>query len=336
MAEARSIVELKADRFLARLVGGDDAGMIERKSSWPELARQAAASGIGVKAECAPAWNNQGLAIDFVGKPLGASDPGPASAPKPDFQPEPEPQPTAEAEPPAATDAPGPAAEADPLVPAPATARRDYEAEYQAKMRVYEQQLAEQQRQVEAFEAARLEIDRRKAEQAEAARAAVVEHERQLEARNDSVAASARDYADRESQYVEQVRQWRGGSERLADFPEALSVCLFDTDDPQSKFRNWTCVGPLQFNYAKLDGSAGQGASPGAIGAIASTCGGKSEDVRDLGTSGPYRVFGCSFGINPDPKVRRSLDAAQRFGLDYVDGRQLFRCPSSKSSCRTR
>ena len=342
-AEARRTVEAKAERFLARLVDNDTADRIEMKASWPALAQKALDSGLATKVECAPPWNNQGQQIAFVGKALDAPNATPDAKPGEELaEKAPETKPADEAvEEPAADEAAKPADEAAAATtevassePAPAP-KRDYEAEYQERLREWQAQDAEHDRKVAEYEEATRQVEQDKIAQAERAKQAQQAYEQALDDRAAQAAAVADENRRREAAYEQQLaRSGYAGAGPLIDFPEAVSVCGLDPNDLQSQFGNWKCVGPLQFTYAKL-GAAGQ-AGEKALYAVRDSCGGKVEDVRDLGMVNGYHVFGCSFGINPDPKIRLSRDAARQFGLDYIDGRMLFRCPASKSGCRTR
>ena len=330
--EALRTVNLKADRFLVRLVDQNIGDAIEKSAQWPALARQAVEMGLGEKVKCAPTWNNQGQPIDFVGKPLGADDEAAKEAPedKPadevaDEAPEKEaPEPTEEAKP-AATE----------TASAPPSPKRDYEAEYQERLRQWEAQVAERNREVAAFEEATRQFEQDKLARATRAKQEEEAYRRALDEHAAKVAAVAEENRRRQTAYEQQLAT-RGNAAAgpIIDFPEAVSVCELDRADPQSQFGNWKCVGPLQFTYAKL-GETGE-AGRAAMYAVRDSCGGKLEDVRDLGMVKGYRVFGCSFGINPNPRISLSRDSARQFGLDFIDGRMLFRCPATRSSCRTR
>ena len=330
--EALRTVNLKADRFLVRLVDQNIGDAIEKSAQWPALARQAVERGLGEKVKCAPTWNNQGQPIEFVGKPLGADDEAAKEAPedKPadevaDEAPEKEaPEPTEEAKP-AATE----------TASAPPTPKRDYEAEYQERLRQWEALVAERNREVAAFEEATRQFEQDKLARAQCARQEEEAYRRALDEHAAKVAAVAEENRRRQAAYEQQLATLgNAAAGPIIDFPEAVSVCELDRADPQSQFGNWKCVGPLQFTYAKLGGTGG--ASQGAMYAVRDSCGGKLEDVRDLGMVKGYRVFGCSFGINPNPRISLSRDSARQFGLDFIDGRMLFRCPATRSSCRTR
>ena len=184
-AEAKRIVNLKADRFLARLVGGEDAGQIEKVATWPELARQAADKGIGEKVECAMAWNNQSQPISYSGKASDVEDASTAALAKP----------ASEVTKPAAQEfaqVVGPAKQASASVP-----KRDYEAEYQAKLRVWEQQRAEHRRKVEEHEEAHRQFEARKIAQREQALGVLGNYQQQLA-----------EHAVAEADYAEERRRW--------------------------------------------------------------------------------------------------------------------------------
>jgi hypothetical protein len=326
-AEAQRTIDLKVNRFLARLVGGDDAALIEKSATWPGLARQAIESGIAARVDCAPAWNDQGQPIDYVGKPIGASGAEP-KAPKPD-----EAANSAPAKPDSPADRKKTAVAEE--ASAPSAPKRDYDAEYREKMRAYEAQLAENARQVARFEAEKARLEEQRIASAERARQAEEAHQRDLAEHEAQVAAVEETNRRRQADYQRQLEQWRTGpSDAVIDFPEAVSVCGLDQSDPQSQFGNWKCVGPLQFDYAKLGAGGESEAAP--LGGVANSCGTKVDSLRDLGMVNGYRVFGCAFGINPDPGKRTSNDSAKQFGLDYIGGRMVFHCRASESSCRTR
>lgn len=203
------------------------------------------------------------------------------------------------------------------------------------------------QRELAAYQERLAEIDRIKVESAAslardkgAAAAAMAQHEREMEQNRQQVAAAEmakRRYEQDLAVQLAAVERNRTKQDReaLVDWPEAVSVCELNPQNPQSKFGNWRCDGPLQFDYARL-GSADSQADPKAKFNVSNTCGGKLESVRDLGMVNGYHVFGCSFGLHPDPAQRMSPDRAARFGIAYVPGRNTYRCPKYVSYCRSK
>lgn len=93
--------------------------------------------------------------------------------------------------------------------PAPAP-KRDYEAEYQEKMRLWKEQQAEQQRRVAEYEEAKRQIELRKATQAEQARTVLGEYERQMA-----------EHARAAAEFAEKQRQWQLVSQQHASQPGA-------------------------------------------------------------------------------------------------------------------
>jgi hypothetical protein len=189
----------------------------------------------------------------------------------------------------------------------------EIEAENQRRKEQYEAEMAAHRAQVEAAEAAK------RAYEAELAR----------------VNAAREQYARDQAAYEAQINSRRTKNEKdaLANWPEAVTVCELDAQNPQSKFGNWKCIGPLQFDYAKL-GASGSEVTVNVLFNISNTCGGKPESVRDLGMVNGYHIFGCSFGMHPDPAQRTSIDVASKYGISYIPGRDIYRCPKLQSFCR--
>lgn len=234
-------------------------------------------------------------------------------------------------------DASGPRAQSSaPPGPGVKSSVPDHELKYQRELAEYRRQLSQREAKIKENEdrkraqATQLQASRKRAEEALQA------HKRQVAQAN----AAQRDYQQKLAEHQRAVKAQKPGSsnERRAPHPvewkEAVSVCSLVRDNPQSKFGNWRCTGPLQFTYVKL-GLDGSLFDSKARAQIALTCGGSAASVRDLGRTGGFRVFGCSFGLNPAGSNGLHVDSAKRFGLDYVPGRQTYRCPATATSCRT-
>ena len=202
---------------------------------------------------------------------------------------------------------------------------------YQREMAEFQQRLAEIDR-VKAATQAKFAADKAAAQQV------IAQHRQDMDLNRQQVAAAERAKRQYEAElaaHQAQVAQMRSKQERdrLVDWPEAVTVCELNGQDPQSKLGNWRCEGPLQFTYAKL-GNGGQIGAKAMV-SLSEACGGKIESVRDLAMVGGYRVFGCSFGLHPMSEQQRAKDKAIKFGLAYVPGRTTYRCPKSVSFCRT-
>jgi len=203
---------------------------------------------------------------------------------------------------------------------------------YQRELAEYKQRLA-QIEQVKATAQAKLASDKANAQ------LVIGRHRQEMDVNRQQVAAAdrtKRQYEQELAAHQAQVKEMRTKQDRqaLADWPEAVAVCELNAQNPQSKFGNWRCEGPLQFTYAKL-GNGGQ-SDVKAMASVSDACGGKVESVRDLAMVGGYRVFGCSFGLHPNPAQRLANDKAAKFGLTYIPGRVTYRCPTHVSYCRTR
>jgi len=182
----------------------------------------------------------------------------------------------------------------------------------------YRRQQEEYKRRVAATEAAAAEAKRLYELELASAKAAREKYEREVAARE------------------ELIRRMRTKQDReqLVDWKEAVTVCSFDANDGQAKLGNWRCEGPLQMTYAKMEASGP--VIDRSLANVALACGGKPESIRDLGLVNGNRVFGCSFGMHPNPRGRLAVDTAERAGIGYVPGRITYRCPRHQSSCRTR
>lgn len=203
---------------------------------------------------------------------------------------------------------------------------------YQRELAEYQQRLADIER-VKAAAQAKLASDKASAQ------LVIEQHRQETDINRQQVVAAERAKRQYEQELAAQQAQatqmrTKQDREALADWREAVAVCELNAQDPQSKFGNWRCEGPLQFTYAKL-GNGGQ-SDLKAMASVSDACGGKVESVRDLAMVGGYRVFGCSFGLHPKSEQRLAADKAVKFGLAYIPGRIIYRCPTYVSYCRTR
>lgn len=109
------------------------------------------------------------------------------------------------------------------------------------------------------------------------------------------------------------------------EFQEGVVLC----DKADGAARSWRCQGPLQTSYGEL------GAPSGNV-ALGQACG-SDGSIRDLGTAGAYRAFGCGFGIHPTGADHLgNADVPALLGI-AVPGRAKFRCPKGQLSyCRNR
>ena len=221
--------------------------------------------------------------------------------------------------------------------PAPEMAPRISEGPTPNQLK-YQRELAEYNNRLAEIEQGKLAAAAKLANDKAAAQRLLEQHRQEMELNRQQVADAdrakrqyERDLAAQQAT-VERLRT-KQDRESLVDWPEAVSVCELNSQNPQSKFGNWKCDGPLQFDYAKL-GNGGQ-IDPKALFNVSNTCGGKVESVRDLGMVSGYHVFGCSFGMHPDPAQRMSPDKAAKFGLAYIPGRNNYRCPKYVSLCRS-
>lgn len=186
------------------------------------------------------------------------------------------------------------------------------EADRQARQ---EQAEADQQRREQQARAA--EQRERQAQQA-----------REEQERRDQEARQRREQAEREAEArrQEQERQ-RAAAEaernRVIDFREAVVLCSLS--DPQAQFNNWRCEGPLQMTYVNFE------QANVAFHFDQMSC----ANYRELPRAGPYRAFGCGYGLHPsNPGASRNVP--EMLGV-FVDGRITFRCPRNISGvCRDR
>lgn len=96
---------------------------------------------------------------------------------------------------------------------------------------------------------------------------------------------------------------------------EAVTLC--ELSGPQAQYGNWRCTGALQMNYVNFD-------KPNWRNELSATC---SSNMREIGTSGPYKVFGCGYPLHPTD----TADIAKRFGV-FVE-RMTWKCPTGRPSC---
>ena len=206
--------------------------------------------------------------------------------------------------------------------PPPAKGPTPNQLKYQRERAAYEARLAE-------IEKIKVDTAAKHGADTAAAAAELARHQREL-----AVADAARRRYEADLAAHQQLirdRETKQDREAKVEWREAVSVCVLNPTDGQSKFGNWRCDGPLQMNYAKL-GNPGQSPSVEAIAALSMTCGGSREAVRDLGMVGDAHLFGCGYGIHPQSKA---LDPVVKHGIGYVPGRAIYRCPLYQSGCRT-
>lgn len=174
----------------------------------------------------------------------------------------------------------------------------------------------QQRREAEAVRQREQDAERRRQEEEE--RRQVAERERQAREEEQRREAEAR--------RQEQERQ-RAAAEaertRIIDFREAVVLCSLT--GPQAQFNNWTCEGPLQMTYINFE-RPNVAAQFNLI-----SC----SSYRELPRAGPYRAFGCGYGLHPtNPGASRNVP--EMLGV-FVDGRITFRCPRNISGvCRER
>ncbi len=175
-----------------------------------------------------------------------------------------------------------------------------------------------------ARDAARQEQQRRE----EAQRERNAQQAREEQERRQEEERQRREQADREAEArrQEQERQ-RAAAEaertRVIDFKEAVVLCSLS--GPQAQFNNWRCEGPLQMTYVNFE-QANVGFHFDQM-----SC----ASYRELPRAGPYRAFGCGYGLHPtSPGASRNVP--EMLGV-FVDGRITFRCPRNISGvCRSR
>jgi hypothetical protein len=213
-------------------------------------------------------------------------------------------------------------------------ARQVAEAQF-AQQRANQQRQADQtanqaatRAQAEAQERERREMAERRAAEQRAEQQAQADREAReaREAQQRAEAEARAREAEARRRQVEQERQAREAERnRLVDYREGVVLC--ELTGPQAQFGNWRCTGPLQWTYVKI-GSAQENAQ------LLQACGGGT--IRELGTVGVYRAYGCGFGVHPTNGGALS-NVPESMGVEYVPGRITFRCPiSSTNTCRTR
>lgn len=115
-----------------------------------------------------------------------------------------------------------------------------------------------------------------------------------------------------------QVRSGPGPDEVIA-MNEGVVLCQRD------RGTSWRCNGPLRVVFGDI-------AADRSI--VAQACGRGS--IRDLGSAGGMRAFGCGFGINRWSTTPGNRDVPAIYGI-AIRGRQTFRCPRSREAyCETR
>lgn len=110
----------------------------------------------------------------------------------------------------------------------------------------------------------------------------------------------------------------RGGSAapatEIITMMEGVVVCPLNPDRAKL-FGESTCYGPFQNGLS----------DPGKAYDMQIMCGDSDGSVRDLGTYGNNRVWGCNYGINPRKSGSPNVDQAARFNL-IIPSRRTFRC----------
>lgn len=191
-------------------------------------------------------------------------------------------------------------------------------------------------------EAARIaQAERDSSDRADAVRREAEEAERRAEEEQRRAEEVRRAEAQRKAEEARRAEERRREAERLAEekrareeeqrraeeernrpvtFTEGVVLC-----EPRANSQEWRCTGPLQMNILRLDAEYTNAQ-------LGLACG-SSKGIHEHGSSGKYRVFGCGFGIHPDPDVRKSYpgnrDVAADFGV-FVPARHTYHCPRSK------
>lgn len=210
-----------------------------------------------------------------------------------------------------------------PAGPTPAERRQQRELEYQAKVAAYEAALAEQRRQVQAYEQAKRDIAARHQQSVEEARTALSDYEQKMAVHRQQVAEAER-AQEAYRQALEQARADEARDEVVA-FKEGVVLC----ERMSAESRTWRCYGPLQTTFAELD-------TQSAKVPLGQACG-SDRSIRELGTVSGYRAYGCGFGIHPTARdYPGNIDVPAQLGVSYVPGRVEFHCPKSKLAyCRS-
>jgi hypothetical protein len=207
--------------------------------------------------------------------------------------------------------------------PSAADVRAQKEREYQEKVAAYEAALAEQRRQVEAYEQAKRDIATRHQQSMADAQQALADYEQKMEEHRKQVADAER-AQEAYRQALEQARAQEKRDEVVA-FKEGVVLC----ERMSAESREWRCYGPLQTTIAALD-------SDSAKVPLGQACG-SDRSIRELGVVSGYRAYGCGFGIHPTAHdYPGNIDVPARLGIGYVPGRVEFHCPKSKLAyCRS-
>ncbi|WP_300974771.1 hypothetical protein [Sphingomonas sp. LHG3406-1] len=140
--------------------------------------------------------------------------------------------------------------------------------------------------------------------------------------READAAAAAEKRRQAEAARLAEVQRKREEEARPVAFKEGMVLCQ---QRPNST--EWRCPGPLQVTYTKMD-------HPQTLNEIGMACGSRT-GIREVGMVGPYRVFGCGFGIHPTARdYPGNNDVPAQLGV-FIDNRRTFYCPRSKLAyCR--
>ena len=214
-------------------------------------------------------------------------------------------------------------------------------AAIEAEARRRREQFAEERRRHAAVVAAAAERDRLYQQEVARLRAAEEQYRRDLAAHEALVRgqSGSRRPPPQQQQPAQAVRSAepppasQAAPARQAEWREAVTVCALDASDPQSRFGNWRCVGPGRANYVKVGTETGA-LDPRALASLGEACGAAPATIRDLGTVGTYRAFGCGYAL--DPAGAAQADPATRFGLGDIPGRLAYRCPGPDPACQVR
>lgn len=183
----------------------------------------------------------------------------------------------------------------------------DLQAE-QARRRAEE--AAAQQRQAD------LEVDRQRSAAQQQRVADEAAERRAEEQRREAQAQRAR---EAEQQRLAELQRKQEEANRPIAFKEGVVACS------KQRENYYRCDGPLQVTYSDLVSDSG-------MTSLKQACGGGS--LRDLGSSGGYRVFGCGFGMHPTSDYPGNRDVAAILGI-YVPGLGTYYCPPSTDAyCR--
>lgn len=156
----------------------------------------------------------------------------------------------------------------------------------------------------------------------EQARAEQLRQEREVRATEERRVADAEAGARRQRE--EQARRdAEAARTRPVEWIEGVVLC-----EPRANSKQWRCMGPLQTNVLELD-------APNTLAQLALACGGDS-GIREIGSTGGYRAYGCGFGIHPTASnYPGNRDVPRDLGV-FVSDRRVFRCPPTRDAyCRT-